>query len=69
MCKIPASVQYEAPDFTATAVINGEFKDINLKRFIDNKYTILFFYPLDFTFGKWSVGCVASVIDAVCMCG
>lgn len=41
-----------APDFTATAVmgdnsINGNF---NLKSYIKDKYAVLFFYPLDFTF-------------------
>ena len=41
----------EAPDFTATAVINGnEFKEnFKLSQFRD-KYVWLFFYPLDFTF-------------------
>jgi len=41
-----------APDFTATAVmgdnsINGSF---NLKAHIKDKYAVVFFYPLDFTF-------------------
>ena len=41
-----------APDFTATAVmgdnsINARFQ---LKSFLQGKYGILFFYPLDFTF-------------------
>lgn len=41
-----------APDFTATAVmgdnsINGSF---NLKTHIKDKYAVVFFYPLDFTF-------------------
>ena len=38
-----------APDFTATAVIDQEFKTINLSDY-RGKYTVLFFYPLDFTF-------------------
>ena len=40
-----------APDFTATAVVNGsEFKeDFKLSDF-KGKYVMLFFYPLDFTF-------------------
>lgn len=42
-------VGQEAPDFTATAVFDQEFKSIKLSDYRD-KYTILFFYPLDFTF-------------------
>lgn len=38
-----------APDFKASAVTDGEFKDISLADF-DGKWKILFFYPLDFTF-------------------
>jgi len=36
-----------APDFTATAVVDQEFKTIKLSD--HRKYVILFFYPLDFT--------------------
>ena len=43
-------VQQKAPDFTATAVIGGEFKQIKLSDYQGKKYIILFFYPLDFTF-------------------
>jgi peroxiredoxin 2/4 len=41
-----------APDFTATAVINGaDFDDaFTLSQFKGKKYVVLFFYPLDFTF-------------------
>ena len=42
-------VQQEVPDFTATAVIGSEFKEIKLSDF-RGKYVVLFFYPLDFTF-------------------
>ncbi len=42
-------VGQKAPDFSATAVIDQEFKDINLSQF-KGKYVVLFFYPLDFTF-------------------
>jgi peroxiredoxin (alkyl hydroperoxide reductase subunit C) len=42
-------VQQKAPDFTAKAVVGQEFKDIKLSAF-HNKYVVLFFYPLDFTF-------------------
>nr|YP_009027556.1 thiol-specific antioxidant protein [Neoporphyra perforata]AGQ17094.1 thiol-specific antioxidant protein [Neoporphyra perforata]AHB35050.1 thiol-specific antioxidant protein [Neoporphyra perforata]AHB35259.1 thiol-specific antioxidant protein [Neoporphyra perforata]AIA19421.1 thiol-specific antioxidant protein [Neoporphyra perforata]AIA19630.1 thiol-specific antioxidant protein [Neoporphyra perforata] len=38
-----------APDFSATAVYDQEFKTLKLSDFKD-KYIILFFYPLDFTF-------------------
>ncbi|HCP41117.1 MAG TPA: alkyl hydroperoxide reductase [Cryomorphaceae bacterium] len=41
----------KAPDFTASAVINGEeiVEDFKLSDYAD-KYVILFFYPKDFTF-------------------
>lgn len=35
-----------APAFAGTAVINGEFKEINLAQY-KGKYLVLFFYPLD----------------------
>jgi peroxiredoxin (alkyl hydroperoxide reductase subunit C) len=38
-----------APDFTATAVVDQEFKTIKLSD-LRGKYIVLFFYPLDFTF-------------------
>lgn len=38
-----------APDFTATAVYDQEFKTIKLSDY-RGKYVVLFFYPLDFTF-------------------
>jgi peroxiredoxin 2/4 len=37
-----------APEFTATAVVGQEFKQIKLSSY--RKYVVLFFYPLDFTF-------------------
>lgn len=39
----------KAPDFTAEAVINGDFKTIKLSDF-KGKNVLMFFYPLDFTF-------------------
>lgn len=41
-----------APDFTAAAVLgNGEIVgNYNLKKTIEGKYAVVFFYPLDFTF-------------------
>ena len=41
----------KAPDFTASAVINGEeiIDDFKLSDY-SGKYVILFFYPKDFTF-------------------
>jgi peroxiredoxin (alkyl hydroperoxide reductase subunit C) len=38
-----------APDFTATAVVDQEFKMVSLADY-RGKYVVLFFYPLDFTF-------------------
>lgn len=38
-----------APHFKGTAVVNGQFKDIDLNDY-KGKYVVLFFYPLDFTF-------------------
>lgn len=38
-----------APDFSATAVVDQEFKTIKLSDY-RGKYVVLFFYPLDFTF-------------------
>ena len=44
-------VDKKAPDFTATAVLgDNEIKEITLSEFTKGKYTVLFFYPLDFTF-------------------
>ena len=43
-------VNKPAPDFSETAVINGEIKEnFTLSQF-KGKYVLLFFYPLDFTF-------------------
>ena len=44
-----AQVTKPAPDFTADAVVNGEFKTLKLSDY-RGKYVVLFFYPLDFTF-------------------
>lgn len=38
-----------APIFKGVAVVNGDFKDINLSQY-KGKYVVLFFYPMDFTF-------------------
>jgi peroxiredoxin 2/4 len=38
-----------APDFTATAVYDQEFKEVKLSNY-RGQYVVLFFYPLDFTF-------------------
>lgn len=45
-------VGMKAPDFTAAAVLaNGDIvNNFNLATAIKNKYGIIFFYPLDFTF-------------------
>lgn len=47
---MPAQIQKEAPDFTATAVVGDEFKQVKLSDYRGKKYVVLFFYPLDFTF-------------------
>lgn len=39
-------LQEKAPFFSGTAVINGEFKQINLTDY-KGKYLVLFFYPMD----------------------
>lgn len=38
-----------APEFSASAVVDGEFKEVKLSQY-RGKYVVLFFYPLDFTF-------------------
>lgn len=42
----------KAPDFKASAVIDGEeiIEDFSLEQYKGSKYVILFFYPKDFTF-------------------
>lgn len=42
-------VGQDAPVFTATAVVDQEFKTVKLSDY-KGQYTVLFFYPLDFTF-------------------
>ena len=44
-----AVIGQAAPDFKATAVVDGQFKEISLSDY-KGKYVVLFFYPLDFTF-------------------
>ncbi|KAI5633888.1 ahpC/TSA family domain-containing protein [Phthorimaea operculella] len=38
-----------APEWEATAVVNGDFTQLSLSSF-KGKYLVFFFYPLDFTF-------------------
>ena len=46
-----AAVGKMAPDFSATAYVDGEFKQVSLRQYLDaGKWVVLFFYPLDFTF-------------------
>jgi len=40
------SVQKPAPNFEGTAVVDSQFKTINLSDY-SGKYLVLFFYPLD----------------------
>jgi len=44
-----AFVTKPAPEFKGTAVVDGQFKDIQLSDY-KGKWLVLFFYPLDFTF-------------------
>ncbi|MCS6897128.1 MAG: peroxiredoxin [Nitrospira sp.] len=44
-----AFVTKPAPDFSAEAVVDNEFRTVKLSDF-RGKYVVLFFYPLDFTF-------------------
>jgi alkyl hydroperoxide reductase subunit AhpC len=46
---MPALVQKDAPDFTAAAVVHEEFQQLKLSDY-RGQYTVLFFYPLNFTF-------------------
>jgi alkyl hydroperoxide reductase subunit AhpC len=39
-------IQQRAPDFRGMAVIDGEFKEIQLSDY-QGKWLVLFFYPLD----------------------
>ncbi len=43
---LTAKVQHPAPVFKGTAVVDGQFKEIQLADF-KGKYLVLFFYPLD----------------------
>lgn len=44
-----AKVGQPAPEFTATAVVDGQFKEVSLSDYL-GKNVLLFFWPLDFTF-------------------
>jgi peroxiredoxin 2/4 len=46
---LTAFVSQKAPDFSAEAYVNGEFKKVSLADY-KGKKVVLFFYPLDFTF-------------------
>ncbi len=49
-CCVPqVKVGKPAPEFTATAVVNGQFKEVKLSDY-RGKNVVLFFWPLDFTF-------------------
>lgn len=39
-------IQKPAPEFSGTAVVQGDFKEIKLSDY-KGKYVVLFFYPLD----------------------
>ncbi len=44
-----------APDFEATSILRGKFKFYDVIK--ENKYTILYFYPKDFTMGCTKEAC------------
>jgi len=44
-----AAMGKAAPTFTVKAVVDEEFLDISLSDYAD-KWVVLFFYPMDFTF-------------------
>ncbi len=44
-----AKVGGQAPEFQATAYLDGSFKDVKLSDF-KGQWTVLCFYPGDFTF-------------------
>ncbi|KAM6499508.1 Thioredoxin-like fold [Amanita muscaria] len=44
-----ALIQRPAPSFTATAVIEGQFKEVSLSDY-QGQWVVFFFYPMDFTF-------------------
>ncbi|CAO3591677.1 unnamed protein product [Absidia cylindrospora] len=44
-----AFIQQPAPQWTAPAVVDGEFKDVPLSDY-KGKYVVFFWYPMDFTF-------------------
>ena len=46
----PIQVGQLAPDFEAVAVFDQEFAKVKLSDYLNKKYVVLFFYPLDFTF-------------------
>lgn len=43
------ALQKPAPEFSTTAVVKGQFKNVSLFDY-KGQYVVLFFYPLDFTF-------------------
>ena len=47
--KMPARVGKKAPDFEATAYLDGGFKNIKLSDYA-GEWVVLCFYPGDFTF-------------------
>ncbi|CAJ0571984.1 unnamed protein product, partial [Mesorhabditis spiculigera] len=45
----PLGPKDKLPEFKGTAVVNGEFKPVQLKDY-EGKWLVFFFYPMDFTF-------------------
>lgn len=57
------TIQKPAPHFQAEALVNGEFKTLQLEDF-KGKYLVLFFYPLDWTLYlfNWHSVCPTEII-------
>ncbi|MCB9365568.1 MAG: redoxin domain-containing protein [Calditrichaeota bacterium] len=47
--RMTARVGLKAPDFEATALMDGTFKNVRLSEYL-GKWVVLCFYPGDFTF-------------------
>jgi peroxiredoxin (alkyl hydroperoxide reductase subunit C) len=51
MISMVLQIGQKAPDFTAQSYMKGEMKEVTLSSYAAaGKWTVLFFYPLDFTF-------------------
>ncbi len=49
-CNTMPLVTSPAPTFDCQAVVDGQIKKLTWKELHEDKWLVLFFYPLDFTF-------------------